>query len=273
MTMGWMNQLISEFSRSDDVFNGKFLEIIVFFGSHSSETIIEGDVPSLFDSWKTRQYILASLENFDSEPMPGPYVIKDGYLWQAQRLYNDTNGAFLTACLPADKRWSAEARRAFADSESMLTGSSSYRRLGLEGEEYGTLSVAVPFRLSRKKTAQLPLAGTRIAVKDIFDIASLITSIGSRGYFNLYPARTSTTLAIQRLIDAGAEIVGKTKLSSFAAREEPTECVDYPAPFNPRGDGYQSPAGSSSGSAVALASYDWLDFAIGSDSRLLLLAD
>ncbi|KAL8683875.1 MAG: hypothetical protein Q9186_000218 [Xanthomendoza sp. 1 TL-2023] len=73
--------------------------------------------------------------------------------------------------------------------------------------------------------------------------------------------------AIQRLIDAGVEVLGKSKLTSFAAREEPTESVDYQAPFNPRGDGYQSPAGSSSRSAAAVSSYDWLDFAIGSDSR------
>lgn len=80
-----------------------------------------------------------------------------------------------------------------------------------------------------------------------------------------------TATSIQKLIDAGAEIVGKNKLSSFAAREEPTECVDYQAPFNPRGDGYQSPAGSSSGSAAAVASYDWLDFAIGTDSKSCLM--
>ncbi|KAG9503352.1 hypothetical protein J7337_006197 [Fusarium musae] len=50
------------------------------------------------------------------------------------------------------------------------------------------------------------------------------------------------------------------------AREEPMDAVDYPTAFNPRGDGYQSPAGSSSGSAVAVAAYDWLDCAIGTDT-------
>lgn len=49
-------------------------------------------------------------------------------------------------------------------------------------------------------------------------------------------------------------------------REEPTECVDFQAPFNPRADGYQSPAGSSSGSGAAIASYDWLDITIGTDT-------
>jgi Asp-tRNA(Asn)/Glu-tRNA(Gln) amidotransferase A subunit family amidase len=63
-------------------------------------------------------------------------------------------------------------------------------------------------------------------------------------------------------------VLGTTKLASFAATEEPIECVDYQAPWNPRADGYQSPAGSSSGSGVAIASYPWLDISIGSDSKL-----
>lgn len=65
----------------------------------------------------------------------------------------------------------------------------------------------------------------------------------------------------------GAVIVGTTKLASFAATEEPVECVDYQAPWNPRADAYQSPAGSSSGSGAAIGAYDWLDIAIGSDSK------
>lgn len=49
------------------------------------------------------------------------------------------------------------------------------------------------------------------------------------------------------------------------ASEESLEAADFRAPFNPRGDGYQSPAGSNSGSAAAVAS-DWLDCAIGTDT-------
>lgn len=33
-----------------------------------------------------------------------------------------------------------------------------------------------------------------------------------------------------------------------------------------QGDGYQSPGGSSSGPAAGIASYDWLDIAVGSDT-------
>ena len=41
---------------------------------------------------------------------------------------------------------------------------------------------------------------------------------------------------------------------------------DYLAPFNPRGDGFQKPSASSTGSAVACAGYEWLDFTIGTDT-------
>jgi Asp-tRNA(Asn)/Glu-tRNA(Gln) amidotransferase A subunit family amidase len=57
------------------------------------------------------------------------------------------------------------------------------------------------------------------------------------------------------------------KLSSFAGREEPMEAIDYQSPLNPRGDGYQYPAGNSSGSAAAVAGYDFVDIALGSDSE------
>ena len=70
-----------------------------------------------------------------------------------------------------------------------------------------------------------------------------------------------------RLLDAGAEVVGKTHLSSFAMMEHPMQSVNYQAPFNPRGDGYLITGGSSCGSAAAIASYDWIDIVICSDSE------
>ena len=42
--------------------------------------------------------------------------------------------------------------------------------------------------------------------------------------------------------------------------------TDYIAPFNPRGDAYQSPSSSSSGSAAAQAAYPWIDFTIATDT-------
>ena len=42
--------------------------------------------------------------------------------------------------------------------------------------------------------------------------------------------------------------------------------MDYLCPFNPRGDMYQKPSSSSTGSAVASAAYSWLDFTIATDT-------
>ena len=54
--------------------------------------------------------------------------------------------------------------------------------------------------------------------------------------------------------------IDKNKKSNTRGR------FDYIAPFNPRGDGYQKPSSSSSGSAAAVAGFPWLDFALGTDT-------
>lgn len=112
------------------------------------------------------------------------------------------------------------------------------------------------------------MAGARIAIKDNIHLEGVRTSVGNRAFYETFPPQKATATAIQRLIDLGAVIVGTTKLNSFGLWEEPTEYIDYPAPWNPRGDRYQSCGGSSTGSAAAITSYDWLDFAIGTDSML-----
>jgi Asp-tRNA(Asn)/Glu-tRNA(Gln) amidotransferase A subunit family amidase len=92
------------------------------------------------------------------------------------------------------------------------------------------------------------------------------TSVGNRAFYDTYPPQPQTADCIQRLIDRGVSILGKAKMTSFANWEEPIEYVDYQAPWNDRADRYQSPGGSSSGSASAISAYDWLDIAIGTDS-------
>jgi Asp-tRNA(Asn)/Glu-tRNA(Gln) amidotransferase A subunit family amidase len=152
--------------------------------------------------------------------------------------------------------------------EQLLTQSSKFIELKVAGAHcLRTLAVAVPSRAGIAPTPSLPLNGFRIAVKDIFEIENVRISVCNSAYYELYDAPTKTAACIERLIAAGAVIVGTTKLASFAATEEPVECIDYDAPWNPRADGYQSPAGSSSGSGAAMAAYEWLDITIGSDSE------
>lgn len=61
--------------------------------------------------------------------------------------------------------------------------------------------------------------------------------------------------------------MGLQKPSQFANGETATaDWVDYHSPFNPRGDGYEDPSSSSSGAGASIASYEWLDIAVGSDT-------
>jgi len=181
---------------------------------------------------------------------PGPYFINNGRVHHAYRLYPDTSGAFVVATVP--------------------DSSGSFRSLDASayGEQFpSTLTVAVPSRLYFTKTQEKPYAGTRLAVKDIMDLKGLKTGASSLAYTALYPPRSSTAEAIERLIELGFVVVGKLKTTQFADSEWPTcDWVDYHGPFNPRGDGYLTTSGSSAGSASAIASYDWLDFTLGTDS-------
>lgn len=127
-------------------------------------------------------------------------------------------------------------------------------------------SIAVPSRLYAQKSKRLPLAGTRVSVKDNFKLAGIKTTMTNRAFTELYPADEDTAEYIETLRNLGAVIVGKSKMSSFAAGENPGDWIDFPCPFNPRGDQYQSPGSSSAGAAAALAAYPWLDYSVGTDS-------
>lgn len=127
--------------------------------------------------------------------------------------------------------------------------------------------VAVPSRLYYPVTFDRPLNGKRVSVKDLFHLEGMVTTIGSRSYAECYGVQKSTAKYIQHLIDKGAVIVGKTKMGAYAGSEIPPEkCIDYFPPWNPRGDGYQGPSGSSSGAGSSVAGYPWLDYALATDS-------
>lgn len=132
------------------------------------------------------------------------------------------------------------------------------------------LSFPLRSRLKTEAEVQSPLAGLRVVIKDNIDLCGIKSSVGNRAFYDTYPERQKSAECIEKLIAQGVVILGKTKMTSFGNWEEPTEYIDYQAPWNPRADGYQSPGGSSSGSASAIAAYEWLDVAIGTDSESLI---
>ncbi|MDX2203015.1 MAG: allophanate hydrolase [Hyphomicrobiaceae bacterium] len=106
----------------------------------------------------------------------------------------------------------------------------------------------------------LALWGMPFVVKDNIDVAGLATSAAAPA-FAYRPKRNAT--AVQKLIDAGAILIGKTNLDQFATGLVGVR-TPLPVPKNPF-DGAIVPGGSSSGSAVAVAR-GMAAFALGTDT-------
>lgn len=105
-----------------------------------------------------------------------------------------------------------------------------------------------------------PLYGLPFAVKDNIDVAGLPTTAACPEF--AYEA-TATAPAVQRALDAGAVLVGKTNLDQFATGLSGTRSP-YGVVRNPHAASVIS-GGSSSGSAVAVAA-GLVTFALGTDT-------
>ena len=108
-----------------------------------------------------------------------------------------------------------------------------------------------------------PLAGLTFAAKDLFDVAGHPTGGGNPDWARHYPVPSRHAWAVQRLLDAGATLIGKTitdEVSLGIIGENPFDGT----PLNPRAPD-RVPGGSSSGSASAVAQ-ELCDTALGTDT-------
>lgn len=110
-------------------------------------------------------------------------------------------------------------------------------------------------RLGRTRPVQGPLAGVTVAVKDNVDVAGLPTRAGSSLLGRMPAAADAPVVAALR--SAGAVVIGKTRMSEFAAD---AVCLGCTHPLQPE----RISGGSSGGSAVAVA--NGVDVGVGTDT-------
>ncbi|KAI1155440.1 amidase signature domain-containing protein [Nemania diffusa] len=223
----WIRSSVKNYIDNDDVFNAAFLNTVVFHGATEEDADFSTDAREYLAQLGCKRVV------FLSEPLLLP---------------DDSSGTCMVTLKP----------------QSTLCSQFELFSIKSPGSQFQ--SFAIRSRIKTSKAVCSPFAGLRVVIKDNIDLEGVKTSAGNKAFHDTYGPRTKSASCARSIVDLGMVIVGKTKMNSFGNWEEPLEYVDYQAPWNPRADGYQSPGGSSSGSAAAIASYDWLDIAIGTDT-------
>ena len=141
-----------------------------------------------------------------------------------------------------------------------------YRRIRDRGEDFVWTclvpeeeALAVAQALAVLDPTDLPLYGLTFAVKDNIHVKGLKTTASCPAYSH-YPEKTATV--VQKLLDAGAILIGKNTMDQFATGLVGIRSPGHPVnPFNSE----YIPGGSSSGSAVAVSA-GLVSFSLGSDT-------
>ena len=250
--------VIERFEATDDVFSHYFLTSWVVLNVYQ-HVPAKLDLPRLRKvlslaagagghEWNPERFIAIE----DPIVTEGPYFLKSGILYQAWRLYPDNLDSFQIAVVP----------EVSVDKEDF-----NFTVLNSLSDDGLTKNVAVPSRLYSRPTAEKPLAGTRLSIKDNIKLKGVQTSHQNRSYLETYGPDEESAEYIQKLLELGSIIVGKTKLGAFASAEDPPlQWVDFPCSWSPRGDGYQQPLGSTTGGVTSIVGYPWLDISIGTDT-------
>lgn len=116
--------------------------------------------------------------------------------------------------------------------------------------------------IERSGASNGALKGLSFGVKDVFHIAGRRTGFGHPDWLRTHPPANVTAVAVQRLLDAGANIVGITCTDELTYSLT-GENMHYGTPLNPIAPD-RVPGGSSSGSVSAVAG-GLVNFALGTD--------
>ncbi|KAI1374858.1 amidase family protein [Hypoxylon crocopeplum] len=268
VTGKYLQDIIASYLKGDDVFSDDFLQgvYIANNGTSSKPSLAVSALKYLSSLAPQHVFVDTSFKrsNYSSDISvtyveapngnslaPGPYAasISESSVSfsMAYRLYRDSHRDFLYGTYDSN-----DGEGTFSPVEVFQT-------------RFWDPMIPVPSRIYSWGDSR-PFAGYRVAIKDLFDMKGLITSGGSQAWAEITEIANETAPSVQRIVDLGGILVGKYKLAQFASGANPWEWQDEHYPFNPRGDGWLTCSASSSGGGCSVAAYDWLDFAIGSDT-------
>ncbi|KAI2471529.1 amidase family protein [Annulohypoxylon bovei var. microspora] len=266
VTGEYLQGVIASYLEGDDVFSEDFLESI-YIGSNgsSSNPTLDASALTYLSSLEPRHIFLDTsfkgsrpasnipviYTTIPSSLTAGPYAASISETSVAfstvYRLYRDSYRDFLYGTYDSND------------------GAGTFNPVSIHQSRFWDPMIPVPSRIYSWGDAR-PLAGSRVAIKDLYDMKGLVTSGGSQAWAAITSPANATAPSVQRILDLGGVPVGKYKLAQFASGADPWEWQDEHYPFNPRGDGWLTCSASSSGGGCSVAAYDWLDFAIGSDT-------
>ena len=133
----------------------------------------------------------------------------------------------------------------------------------MTAEVYRSCFVPHDIKSPIKGAATGPLAGLTAVVKDMYDIAGERMGCGVPEWFAAAKPAARNCPPVQKILDAGATIIGKTICDEFFYSGTGIN-PHYGMPVNSRAHG-RIPGGSSAGSAAACGA-GLCDFALGSDT-------
>ena len=211
ITADYLRSTIDTFLNIDDVLSKNFLQSIYLSSTEPGSTVLDESASRYIDELALDRFLLdsripskapastESLKGVSEFVLPsGPYMAlavpgptsSSISFFSTYRLYRDEHRDFITGIYPSND------------------GTGSFKPLRYMSSRWWDAMIPVPSRLHFLGDSR-PLAGVRVAIKDLYDIHGLQTSGGSQAWIQITPIANSTAPAVQRLVDLGAQLVGK----------------------------------------------------------------
>ncbi|TFY83802.1 hypothetical protein EWM64_g223 [Hericium alpestre] len=223
-----LSALVANWSAIDDVFNNSFLQAALIQSSGTGNMTLDGSsIAGYLSGQGTELLMLAGgvgalnvQTNFSVVELGAVNLTSGPYI-----LARDATGA---AAVYSPLLLHFDDTQSFFKSVTPLSDG-SFTVVSATFDTDSSPWIGAPSRIHdlEKDKSIFPLAGVRVSVKDIYYLKGLRSSAGNRHYYTTYPPRNATGPAVQRLMQAGAHIVGTTKTVQFANGDRATATITH----------------------------------------------